>query len=95
MIFEKKMDFNERFKSVLLDKPHCILGKSGMTEEFVNHVITLLKRYKIIKVKALKSMATTSNMRDIAKHLSEQTNSHVIDLRGKTFILSKILIEKK
>ena len=89
------MDFNERFKSALLDKPHCILGKSGITEEFVNHVIKLLKRYKIIKVKALKSMATTSNMRTIANRLSEQTNSYVIDLRGKTFILSKTPIEKK
>ena len=94
MIFEKKMDYTEVFKKVLLEEPHCILGKKGITEEFVTHVNTLLKRYKVIKVKALKSVATKSNIKDIAAQVSERSNSFLLDLRGKTFILSKKQIGK-
>ena len=93
MIFKKKMDYTEVFKKVLLEEPHCILGKKGITEEFVTHVNTLLKRYKVIKVKALKSVATKSNIKDIAIQVSERSNSYLLDLRGKTFILSKKQIE--
>ncbi len=94
MIFKKKMDYTEVFKKVLLEEPHCILGKKGITEEFVTHVNTLLKRYKVIKVKALKSVATKSNIKEIATQVSERTNSYLLDLRGKTFIISKTQIEK-
>ena len=72
MIFKKKMDYTEVFKKVLLEEPHCILGKNGITEEFVTHVNTLLKKYKVIKVKALKSVATKSNIKDIAAQVSER-----------------------
>jgi len=94
LIFEKKMDYTEVFKKVLLEEPHCILGKKGITEEFVTHVNTLLKKYKVIKVKALKSVATKSNIKDIAAQVSERSNSFLLDLRGKTFILSKKQIGK-
>ena len=89
------MDYHEEFKRVLLTEPHCILGKKGITDEFINHVIKLLKRYKVIKIKALKSVATKSNIRDIANQISEHTDSYLIDLRGKTFILSKEQIKRK
>lgn len=93
MIFKKKMDYPEVFKKVLLEEPHCILGKKGLTEEFITHVIQLLKRYKVIKVKALKSVANKSNIKDIASKVAEKSNSFLVDLRGKTFILSKQQIE--
>jgi len=32
------MDNQEKFKKTLLSKPHCILGKNGITEEFVKNV---------------------------------------------------------
>ena len=88
------MDYSKVFKKVLLEEPHCILGKKGITEEFVTHVNTLLKRYRVIKVKALKSVATKSNIKEIALQISERSNSYLLDLRGKTFILSKKKIEK-
>lgn len=94
MIFEKKMDYTEVFKEVLMKEPHCILGKKGITEEFINHATSLLKRYKVIKIKALKSVANKSNIKAIATQISELTDSHLIDLRGKTFILSKQQIKK-
>ncbi len=82
------MDYQKEFKSTLSSQPNCILGKSGITNEFVNHVNKLLKRYKVIKIKALRSVATKSNIKELANKISELTNSYLIDVRGKIFILS-------
>ena len=82
------MDYQKEFKNALSSQPNCILGKSGITNEFVNHVNKLLKRYKVIKIKALKSVATKSNIKELANKISELTNSYLIDVRGKIFILS-------
>ena len=99
MIFKKKMSYytENYFKKVLLGEPHCIVGKkctSGITDEFINHVVSLLKRYRVIKVKALKSVANKSNIKDIAAQVSERSHSYLVDLRGRTFILSKKPIKK-
>jgi len=89
------MSHQNEFKKVLLSSPHVILGKKGLTDEFLAHVQRLLKRYKIIKIKILKSVATKSNIKNIADQISQATNSHVLDVRGKTIIVSKHQIKKK
>ena len=82
------MDYQKEFKKALLSKPHCTLGKQGITDEFILHVTKLLKRYKIIKIKALKTITSKSNIKDIAIKISKLTNSFLLDVRGKIFILS-------
>ena len=83
------MDYQKEFKKTLLEKkPHCTLGKLGLTEEFILHVTKLLKRYKIIKIKALKTIASKSNIDSIADEISKLTSSYLLDVRGKIFILS-------
>jgi len=82
------MDYQKEFKNALLSQPDCILGKKGITEEFVSHVNRLLKRYKIIKIKALKSVAAKSNIKTLAHKISQLSNSYIIDIRGKIIILS-------
>ena len=82
------MDYEKEFKKVLLSHPHCILGKSGITTEFITNVVKLLKRYKVIKIKALKTIATKLNIKDLAIEISQLTNSHILDIRGRVFILS-------
>ncbi|MHA2006865.1 MAG: YhbY family RNA-binding protein [Promethearchaeota archaeon] len=82
------MDYQEEFKKTQLSQPHCILGKNGITTEFISHVSRLLKRFRIIKVKALKNVATKSNIKDTAVEISKITNSYLVDVRGRTFILS-------
>ena len=82
------MDYQKEFKKALLLKPHCTLGKQGVTEEFILHVTKLLKRYKIIKIKALKTIASKSNIDSIAVEISKLTSSYLLDVRGKIFILS-------
>ena len=89
------MDYHEEFKKVLLGDPHCILGKKGLTVKFSEHVASLLKRYKIIKIKVLKSIGETSNIKALAEDLAEKTNSYILDMRGKIFIISKYPLKKK
>ncbi|MHA1106523.1 MAG: YhbY family RNA-binding protein [Promethearchaeota archaeon] len=86
------MDYQDKFKQVLLASPHCNLGKKGITDEFLSHVGKLLKRYKIIKIRALKTVANKSTIRQIAKEISELTGSRVLDVRGKKIILGKYKI---
>ncbi len=88
------MSHQNEFKKVLLSSPHATLGKKGITEEFILHVQHLLKKYKIIKIKMLKSIATKTNIRSIAEQISNSTNSILLDVRGKTIIISKKKINK-
>ena len=88
------MSHQNEFKKVLLSSPHATLGKKGITDEFILHVQHLLKKYKIIKIKMLKSIATKNNIRSIAEQISNSTNSNLLDVRGKTIIISKKKINK-
>ncbi len=88
------MDFQKEFKKTLLSEPDCILGKNGITDGFIIHVTTLLKRNKIIKIKALNSIVKGSNIKELANEVSRLTTSHLLDIRGKIFILSLYAIEK-
>ncbi|MFW9949095.1 MAG: YhbY family RNA-binding protein [Candidatus Thorarchaeota archaeon] len=82
------MSYQNKFKKVMLSSPHATLGKKGLTDEFLSHVQQLLKRYKIIKIKVLKSIATKSNITNFANQISQATNSHVLDVRGKMIVIS-------
>ncbi|KKN11653.1 hypothetical protein LCGC14_1024430, partial [marine sediment metagenome] len=53
----------------------------------------LLKRNKIIKIKALKS-GVRSNINELAYEVSRLTSSHLVDVRGRIFILSLYNIKK-
>lgn len=86
------MDYQDQYKEVLLSAPHCILGKKGITSEFIEHIAKLLKRNKIIKIKVLKTIGTKENITLLAKTISESTNSEILDIRGKTIILKKMKI---
>ncbi|TFG30250.1 MAG: hypothetical protein EU532_01305 [Promethearchaeota archaeon] len=88
------MVYQKEFQKVMLSKPHCTLGKNGITPEFINHIITLLKKNKILKIKALKSVAHKDNIRDIAIQVANMTNSYLLDVRGRIFIISKKPIKK-
>ncbi|MGQ4874423.1 MAG: YhbY family RNA-binding protein [Promethearchaeota archaeon] len=85
-----KKDFNR----ILLAQPHCIMGKNGLSEEFISHVSKLLKRYKIIKIKALKNIANRNNIKSLANELAKKTQSYLLDVRGKKIIISKYPLEK-
>ena len=89
------MSHQNEFKKVLLSPPHATIGKKGLTEEFILHTQHLLKKYKIIKIKMLKSIATKTNISEIAEQLIKSTNSYLLDIRGKTIIISLKDIKKE
>ena len=89
------MRYTQEFKKILLADPNAILGKNGITDEFISHINNLLKRYKIIKIKALKTIANKSNINEIAKSVADTTNSYLLDVRGFKFIISKEKIRTK
>ena len=82
------MSYHQDFKEVLKEKPHSNIGKNGLTDNAVEHLMKLLKRYKTIKVKVLKSALSDSTLDEIAEEAVKKTNSHLLDTRGKIFILS-------
>ncbi len=84
-------DYKKRFQEVLLNKPHCILGKKGIddNEGFIKHVQDLLKKHKIIKIKLLKTALHGEIVEDIAQKIADNTDSYLLDLRGKIIIISK------
>ena len=84
------MDYQDEYKKALLSPPHCNLGKKGVSDEFVTHVVKLLKKYKIIKIKVLNSAIIQSNLKELSEQIVNVTNSHLLEIRGKTILISKI-----
>jgi len=89
------MTYSEDFKKALLSKPHVILGKNGITDQFITHIKNLIKKQKIIKIKVLKSALQESNIDEIANEVSNATDSFLLDVRGNKIILSQNPIKKK
>lgn len=91
------MNSQQKFKEVLLGDPQTILGKKGIenNEGFVNHVKQLLKTHKIIKVKILKTALHDMKVDELADFIAQKTDSYLIDLRGRTIILSKTPVDVK
>ncbi|MBN1216021.1 MAG: YhbY family RNA-binding protein [Candidatus Lokiarchaeota archaeon] len=89
------MDLKQKFKEVMLGPPHCILGKKGimMNEGFISHIEDLLKKNKIIKIKLLKTSIYNMTLKEIADKIAKDTNSYLLDIRGRTLIISKTNIE--
>ncbi len=87
------MDYTQKFKEVLLANPQIILGKKGVNENFTSHVSRLLKHHKIIKIKMLKTALHGEKREKIAHEIAEKTDSYMLDLRGRTFILSKVPLD--
>lgn len=85
----KEERFEKKKKEVLLSQPSVILGKKGITKDFIDHLKKIIKREKIVKVKALKSAVAGNDINSIAKEIARKTNTNLIDVRGKTFMISK------
>jgi RNA-binding protein len=62
------------------------IGKKGITEGIVSEVNAILTKDRVIKIKCLK-VVPSEGIRAIAENIAELTNSKVIEVRGKTFIL--------
>lgn len=64
------------------------VGKAGLTDNIIAEIKLLLKKYKSVRVRILKS-ARSEDKKVIAEHIKTLTNSKVADLRGYTIVLKK------
>ncbi len=66
------------------------LGKSGLTEGFINEVKRRLKKQGVVKIRILKSYLKSgeNDRRSIARKVAELAGARLIEVRGNTFILA-------
>jgi len=67
-------------------KPQFNLGKSGITEKFIETIDNYLTAHNILKVKALIA-EDKSSLEYLANEIAKETNSTIIDKRGFTFVV--------
>ncbi len=71
------------------EKPAVRIGKAGLNAGTIEEVKRQLKKAKVIKIKFLKSSATTVNLDELLSQLTVQTSSEVWGRRGFVVILAK------
>ena len=65
-------------------KPHICIGKNGISDGVLHSLNNALDKHELIKVKFL---AFKDSKSDIAKHISEQTNSIILGIVGNILII--------
>ncbi|MHA1475067.1 MAG: YhbY family RNA-binding protein [Promethearchaeota archaeon] len=65
------------------------IGKHGITPTFLEHLKTILKKEKIVKIKILKEISSEQGNEPLINKIIEEMNVYVLDSRGNTFIISK------
>ncbi|KPU62723.1 YhbY family RNA-binding protein [Thermococcus argininiproducens] len=70
-------------------EPKAWVGKKGLDESVINEINVQLKKEGILKVEIKKGalISTEMDRRGIAEKVAELTDSELIDVRGKRFIL--------
>ncbi len=73
------------------ERADVIIGKNGLSKGVINEIKRRLKEDSIVKVKVLKTGLKVSglNRREIAARVAELTESVLLEVRGRTFILYK------
>jgi RNA-binding protein len=69
------------------DPPKIRIGKKGITEGIIMEVEGILRKDSVIKIKCLK-IVPSEGIKAIAENIANLTNSNVVEIRGKTFILA-------
>lgn len=76
------------------EPPKIRIGKRGITESIISEVEAILKKDQAIKIKCLK-IVPTEGIRAIAENIANLTQSNIIEIRGKTFILANKVFSYK
>ncbi|MBW2966279.1 YhbY family RNA-binding protein [Candidatus Woesearchaeota archaeon] len=80
----------KELKSKALElKPVIWVGKSGLTDNVIKEIKTLLKKKKLIKVKFLKGIIKEKGRKELVKELAEKTDSRIIHQVGFVVVLYK------
>lgn len=84
-----KEKYGEMVKELRSEPATLILGKKGVTEEFVEEVKRQLKRKKVIKIRMLKSVLAEKSMDELASAIAIKANSRLLETRGNTMLLAR------
>ena len=68
-------------------QPSVRVGKSGITENLIDEIDSQLSSKEIVKIKINRGLFERSQIDDVWKHLSEETNSTIISARGNVCVL--------
>lgn len=66
-------------------KPLLQVGKSGITEDFINQVRSDLEKHELLKVKLIKTAPT--DLKTAAEELAEKVPCQIAQKIGKTVLL--------
>lgn len=68
-------------------QPSVRIGKSGITENLVEEIDAQLSTKDIVKIKINRGLYERSQIDDVWKYLSDETNSTIISARGNVCVL--------
>lgn len=72
-------------------KSFITVGKKGISENVIENISKNLKANKLTKIKLLKTYVDSvkKDKKELAKNISEKTNSEIIDVIGQVIVLYK------
>ena len=70
-------------------KPTIRIGKKGVTDEQLKEILKQLEARETVKIKVLRSALANETVENIAKRISTETGSKIIQVIGHTFTLFK------
>jgi RNA-binding protein len=65
------------------------IGKHGINENILDEIRNQLKRYKILRIRVLKSARDGKDRKVIAQDVSEKAKARLVSVKGNTFVLEK------
>lgn len=70
-------------------KPKIWIGKEGITSTLIELVSRQLEIDKLVKIKIQRNLSKDSKIEKMALLIARDTNSNLVDVRGRTFTLYK------
>jgi RNA-binding protein len=66
---------------------HLKVGKSGLSEGFIEELESALARDDLVKMRMLRSARAGESVDEMAEELADRTDSHLVEIRGHTVVL--------
>ncbi|MCW4052381.1 MAG: YhbY family RNA-binding protein [Candidatus Bathyarchaeota archaeon] len=68
-------------------KPLVRIGKQGVSRRIIEAIDSHLERKETVKVRVLKTGLEERDVKDISSEIIKKTRSHLVEIRGHTFVL--------
>lgn len=70
-------------------QPVVRIGKSGLTEAVVTEIKKQLKMHKLIKIKFLNNLLTTTNRAELVAQMQQKLFAEVLSIIGNVVVLAE------